>query len=494
MKKILIIILTISLVLSGCDTNIIGKAQVSLDEENVDVNITADEDVDQYSDDYLCFFDDSFVHELNITIEASALEDMFENGIEEAFHQANISLDGYTLDNIAIRTKGNSTLRDVANSDSIRYSFKIKTNEYEDQKLLGLDEFVINNMYSDASYMREYFSYDLFDTVGLDASETSFVNVYFNGELQGLYLLVETVDDSFLNRNFGDNDGNLYRMDQGSSLTVVNGQYSEAANQKNGDDESKSDLYNFMDILNAMMDGQKGDIESVLDVESALMYIAANTLLESYDSYNGQFAQNFYLYNNEGIFTVIPWDYNMAFGTFSSNLLEISVDQPVSGTSLEERPLINNLLAVDEYRERYYEILDEMISYFDSFEEDVAGIRAMISEEVEADPTKFSTYEDFLSSTIYQEDGDVEVNLMGENMGGRGERPEGQTPPDRQDPPTNDQMPTDQQGMPPGDRPDMNQQTHPGMDEGQTGMSSGNGISIINIIQARIEVIKESIN
>ena len=55
-----------------------------------------------------------------------------------------------------------------------------------------------------------------------------------------------------------------------------------------------------------MPEGEKGDIESVLNVDSALKYIAANTVLGNYDSYNGNMAQNYYLYGQDGNFTVIP--------------------------------------------------------------------------------------------------------------------------------------------------------------------------------------------
>lgn len=472
MKKVVLLLIVI-LVLTGCSFNASNITDLTKTDDVMSVD-TSDTDISKYDDDYLSFFEDDYIHELRITIDTEDFQDMLDHAIEEEFHHADISLDGVSLENIAMRTKGNSTLRDVANSDSERYSFKFKTNEYEDQKLLGLDEFVINNMFSDASYMREYFSYHMFEQLEIQASQASFVNVYINDDLYGFYLLVETIDDSFLKTNFGNNDGNLYRMDQGSTLALLDGDYQEAASQKNGEDESKDDLYELINKLNAMPEGEKGDIESILDVESALDYIAANTLLESYDSYSGQHAQNYYLYNNEGIFTLIPWDYNMSFGTFGSDHLNISVDQPVSGARMEDRPLISNLLAVDSYYDRYLEILEEMMAYFDTFENDVEILKQLIEDEVVNDPSRFSTLDDFESSTIYQVDGPVEVNLMRT-------KDQGMTQPQK----TNNE---DRLTRP------QNINTRPGDDNGQNNMVNGNGISIINIIKARIDAINNQID
>ena len=151
---------------------------------------------------------------------------------------------------------------------------------------------------------------------------------------------------------------------------------------------------------------EKTDIESVLDIDSALKYIAANTVLGSYDSYSGQFAQNYYLYEQNGKFTVIPWDYNMSFGGFGQggNATAIDLDTPVSGISMESRPLINNLLSVSEYKEKYYQYVEELTAYLEKMPERVTALAAIIRPYVEADPTKFTTMEKFENSIIYAEE------------------------------------------------------------------------------------------
>src|SRR5450756_2671551 len=59
----------------------------------------------------------------------------------------------------------------VAQDDTTdRFSFKIDFDHYiTGQTWLGLDKIVLNNMMGDASYMKEYLSYDIMDYVGVDS-------------------------------------------------------------------------------------------------------------------------------------------------------------------------------------------------------------------------------------------------------------------------------------------------------------------------------------
>ncbi|MBI9012491.1 MAG: CotH kinase family protein [Clostridiales bacterium] len=462
MKKILIIILIMVMAFTGC----------SVSDDTAETKLVT-ETVSELND-YLTFFSDDEIHEIHIDISDEDFTDILNNALDEEYHEATITLDGVTLSSVGFRTKGNSTLRQVAESDSERYSFKIKANEYEDQDLLGLDEFVLNNMFSDASYLREHLSYEAMSENGLNVPLSSFANVYVNDELYGLYLLVESVDDSFLDRNFGDNEGNLYRADQGTSLAITDGEYIENVSQKNGDDDSKTDLYEFMDILNAMPEGEKGDIESVLDVESALRYIATNTLLENYDSLNGQHQQNYYLYNDNNVFVVIPWDYNMSFGGFGgAGQSTVDIDNPISGIT-ESSPLIENLLSVDEYRELYYNILEDYMDYFTDFEDEVTELADMIRESVDNDPTKFTTMALFESNVVFQEGGAVEVAVMQDMKRG--------TPPE-------EGKPNEEAAIPPRDQ--NTQPPNGGRMNGKAdNIQIGNDVSIINVLLARIENIK----
>lgn len=321
----------------------------------------------------------------------------------EEYHSADITVNGIEMKNSGIRTKGNMTLSSVASSDSDRYSFRIKFNKYvKDQTLLGLNELCLNNEYSDPSYMREYLHYEMLREMGQSVPETVFCNLYINGELYGFYLAVEAIDNSFLERNYGENqNGNLYKMEEGASLVYNEDENYTYAELKSGSDKEQLGLKNFIKKLDS---GDKSEIESVLDVDSALIYIAANTVLCSYDSYNNSMKHNYYLYENEdGIFSVLTWDVNMSFGGRESNT-NVGIDTPIVSGSMESSPLISKLLDIDEYKEKYYEYIKEMMSWLENLETRVNELKSIIKPYVENDPSAFYTAEEFEKATTFQEE------------------------------------------------------------------------------------------
>lgn len=151
-----------------------------------------------------------------ISIDIKADEDqwnnMLENATSEEYISCDVTINGTTFYNVGIRPKGNSSLSMVSGSDSDRYSFKLEFDKYvKGQTCFGLDKFVINNIQADATYMKEYLSYDLLDYMGVTSPLYSYSNVTVNGENIGFYLAIEGLEESFAQRNYGSDYGMLYK-------------------------------------------------------------------------------------------------------------------------------------------------------------------------------------------------------------------------------------------------------------------------------------------
>jgi len=117
----------------------------------------------------------------------------------------------------------------------------------------------------------------------------------------------------------------------------------------------------------------------------------------------------------------------MAFGGFQGGILStIDIDTPISGTTLDKVPLIQNLLEVDDYKARYYEIVKDYMAILEDFESEVSDLATLIRPYVESDPTKFATIEQFDLVTTYQENGPDEANTEGGFMG-KGNLPDANT-------------------------------------------------------------------
>lgn len=166
-------------------------------------------------------------------------------------------------------------------------------------------------------------------------------------------------------------------------------------------DVSSSDKDRLIAALKAL--GEGGDVSDCVDIESVISYFVAHNFVCNFDSYTGTMVHNYYLYEDEGILSMIPWDYNLAFGGFMSgsdaeSLINWDIDEPVSGGTIESRPMLAWIFGSEEYTELYHEAFAEFIyTVFTSgeFERLMEETIALISPYVERDPTKFCTYEEF---------------------------------------------------------------------------------------------------
>lgn len=349
---------------------------------------------------YLDFFAEDKVHELNIEIAEEDWQAILADPEAKEYRSVTATLDDLTIEEVGFRTRGNSSLRLWQYPGSHRYPFRLKFDKYvDDQRFLGLDELVLINAIDDPSFLRDYLGYEAFRQLGMAVPVVTFFDLYIGGELHGLYVGIEAVDNRFLDRAFGGHKGNLYEAGLYSTLTV--NMDLEQMEQKKGKDESKADVAQLVRILRAMPTGQKGEIESILDVDSALRYMAANAVVHNWDDYAGVFAHNYYFYVEDGIFHIIPWDMNESFLQTGpmykpSDGSRQEIATPITG-DLEpmDRPLASKLLAVPEYYARYLRHCETLRKWLETLPDTLTVLRERLDQSVEKDPTRFYTYEEF---------------------------------------------------------------------------------------------------
>ena len=163
---------------------------------------------------------------------------------------------------------------------------------------------------------------------------------------------------------------------------------------------TEKDYLRVIEAIKALSEGK--DLEKYFDIDKILRYLAAHTFVVNLDSYSSQMAQNYYIYERDGKVTVLPWDYNLAWGGFfnssASSVINFPVDTPVSGVSMASRPLIDKLLSDEEYKDRYHGYLQRLVdNYFSEgkFEQKIKELDDLISEYVKNDPTAFCSYEEY---------------------------------------------------------------------------------------------------
>ena len=78
-------------------------------------------------------------------------------------------------------------------------------------------------------------------------------------------------------------------------------------------DEDKDRLIASLKSLN-----ENSDIEDVVNMDEVIRYFVVHNFVCNFDSYTGSMIHNYYLYEEDGQLSMIPWDYNLAFGGFSA--------------------------------------------------------------------------------------------------------------------------------------------------------------------------------
>lgn len=439
-------------------------------------------------------FDTSYVHTINVEIDDDDWEDLKANPTQKTKYQADITIDGETINDVSFSTKGNTSLSSVSSdSDSDRYSFKVNFGKYvENQTYYGLNKLNLNNIYADATYMKEYVSYKIFDEAGVDSPLVSYVDIQINGEEFGLYLAIEDISESYLNRT-NDGEGELYKPETSSLANMGGGKgnmqppsdmkmpdgmerpndmqtpdnadssggmerpndmqapdnadssegterpndmkmpggngfpngdmFSDdnGASLKYTDDEvsSYSDIFDntitnsdeddWNKVIAALKSLSEDDAESAVDTDEVIRYFVAHNFVLNYDSYTGNMLHNYFLYENDGKLSLLPWDYNLAFGTFSGGgemgngenataLINTGIDSPLSGADEADRPFWEFIASDEDYLEQYHKVYDELISsFFESgkFESELERVYNMIRPYVEKDASAFYTVDEF---------------------------------------------------------------------------------------------------
>jgi spore coat protein H len=288
---------------------------------------------------------------------------------DPSFVPATVSFNDETWTYVGVRFKGNSSLISTWSSGNQKFSFKLDFDEFEDtypetedQRFYGFKQLNLNNNFGDSSFMHETLAADLFAAAGVPVAETAYVALYVDiGDgpvYYGLYTMVEELDDTGIDRLFGDDDGNLYKPDGATFAagTFDTAQFEKKSNEEEPDWSDVQALYDVLHAGNRLTDptAWRADLEAVFDVDGFLTWLAVNGTMQNWDTY-GSMSHNFYLYNDpeSGLLTWIPWDNNEALqdgrargaATASLALSEVGDDWP----------LISFLLADEVYNAQYVE-------------------------------------------------------------------------------------------------------------------------------------------
>ena len=161
-------------------------------------------------------------------------------------------------------------------------------------------------------------------------------------------------------------------------------------------DSSKADHKRVVEALKNVHG--KTDIEKYIDVDQILKYMAVHNFSVNDDSLSGSMSHNYYLYEANGQISILPWDYNLAFGGMHGGDGTSVVNEPIDA-AWQSTQLFDFVLENEEYKARYHEYYNKLVNEYlfgGKFEETYNRIAGQIDELVKTDPNSMYTYEEYL--------------------------------------------------------------------------------------------------
>ena len=341
-----------------------------------------------------------------------SLDIYYANGLSERLIADSILIDGVMDDNVGIKYKGNSSYN-VAN---VKNPMNIKLDYVNNgQSIDGYNVLKLSNGFRDPSFVREVLSYEMASEY-MPSPKATYAKVTVNGTLIGLYTCVQSIDDDFTNENFYERKGPFFKVDNtgiivpgcSGSLGILEYYSDTNCYQRAYEMESTDDwteLGNFLDTLN----NHFTDVENVMDIDRTLWMMAFENLIVGLDGPINSIPHNFYLFkDNNGRFSPLLWDMNMAFGTFTNGL-----PNPVTNADLQEldifhestnsqNKLTTQIFSSDRYKRMYVAhmrtILNEQFVN-NSYSTRALALQQLIDTEVNTDPNTFYSYTDFTDNT-----------------------------------------------------------------------------------------------
>ena len=318
------------------------------------------------------FYDPQTVQEIELIITEQNRQAMLDALPDRIYVPATFKWRDIELENVGVRFKGNSSSQP---NSWWKRSFLVKFGEFvEGQRFLGLRRVALDNAVQFGSLFSERLITDILKSETIPCSRTNYTTITLNGQYEGLFVNVERIDKSFLERVFQNREGVLYKNHlggPGSDLTVLDqaSQYSASFEPKTHKD--KADYTELLELATLLRDAPDQHLESLLEnrfnLDPFLKLMAVMVFSGAFDQYTGFNPHNYYLYDDPatGLISYLVWDLDVGFADQAFGQLPI-IDGWNASWPLPRvpRPLLERILLDESLRTRYRVHADRILETY----------------------------------------------------------------------------------------------------------------------------------
>lgn len=284
---------------------------------------------------------------------------------------------GKTIKDVAFRYKGNGSYSPDA---GMHRSIKVKTELFGGKgDWDGLQTINFNSGGRDPSRTREAMVFAIFRMAGVPASRTAYAEVrytvpgLYDDAYGGLFTVIENVNKGFLKQALPPGTGLLMKPERmNGGVTYLGEDWANYTGiyrpEREATDVEAKRVIEFARLVNrAPVEEFRTKIESYLDVDEFMRFLAVHALIHGSDSFL-RGSHNFFIYLDpkDNRFRFIPWDEDGAMGNggggrggFSNTgMYGIDLMAPWSSSN----PLSSRLLSDPQSAARYQEVVRDIVA------------------------------------------------------------------------------------------------------------------------------------
>ena len=268
-------------------------------------------------------FYDRGLPRINIDLKETKLSEIKEGSKEKKYKNIHLSLYNNgeidKFENVEIKGRGNSTW------DYLKKPYQISFNNKVDLLKLGkAKKWVLLASRADHTFLRNDIAFRLAEMLELKYNHRGeFVELYFDGEYEGLYYLIQKIDIAKNSVDLRTNGGLLFELDNVYAdedneeyYVSVSGNTLVLKDIKQDNEETRDWIVEvFLNNVNKLETlakmGNYDEVSKIIDVESFAKYYLVNEFAVNPDAYS----TSFYLYKDgieDKIHAGPVWDFDLA--------------------------------------------------------------------------------------------------------------------------------------------------------------------------------------